>query len=93
MTMTIKTLLATAILLAGPASAFVARSTGQKTPATLVAESFDNEIGVTAPLGLFDPLGFLKNADAREFNRLRFIELKHGRIVSLLTMCKRRPEI
>ena len=80
-----KTLLATAILLSGTASAFVARSTGKKT-STSVAESFDDEIGVTAPIGLFDPLGFLKNADAREFNRLRFIELKHGRIVSLHRM-------
>jgi len=45
--------------------------------------SYEDEIGVTAPLGFFDPLGLLKNADAARFNRLRFVELKHGRISML----------
>ena len=31
-------------------------------------------------LGFFDPLGLLNNASEARFNRLREVELKHGRI-------------
>lgn len=48
--------------------------------------SFEDEIGVQPPLGLFDPLGLLKNADAARFNRLRYVELKHGRISMLAVL-------
>ena len=41
------------------------------------------EIGVTEPVGLFDPLNLLKGADEERFNRLRYVELKHGRICML----------
>merc|ERR1719433_777507 len=40
-------------------------------------------IGVTAPLGYFDPLGFCKVGDYAGFHKLRCAELKHGRVAML----------
>jgi hypothetical protein len=45
--------------------------------------AFESEVGAQPPLGFFDPLGLLKNADQDRFDRLRFVELKHGRIAML----------
>lgn len=47
------------------------------------SSSFENELGAQPPLGFWDPLGFLKDADAAKFDRLRYIELKHSRISML----------
>eukprot|EP00607_Mallomonas_marina_P001511 CAMPEP_0182427840 /NCGR_PEP_ID=MMETSP1167-20130531/20200_1 /TAXON_ID=2988 /ORGANISM="Mallomonas Sp, Strain CCMP3275" /LENGTH=202 /DNA_ID=CAMNT_0024610379 /DNA_START=53 /DNA_END=661 /DNA_ORIENTATION=+ len=44
---------------------------------------FETEIGAQPPLGFFDPLGLLKNADQAKFDRLRTVEIKHGRIAML----------
>jgi len=41
------------------------------------------EVGVTAPLGFFDPAGFCNNVDKIKFRQLRTSELKHGRIAML----------
>merc|ERR1712032_256098 len=40
-------------------------------------------IGVTAPLGYFDPLGFCKVGDYATFHKLRSAELKHGRVAMM----------
>ena len=59
------------------------------SPAVRVARSsslkmgFETEIGAQAPLGFWDPLGLLKDADAARFDRLRTVETKHGRIAQL----------
>ena len=45
--------------------------------------SFESEIGAQAPLGFWDPLGLLANADQERFERLREVETKHGRIAQL----------
>jgi hypothetical protein len=45
--------------------------------------AFENELGAQPPLGFFDPLGMLEAADAQRFERLRYVELKHGRISML----------
>jgi hypothetical protein len=45
--------------------------------------NFENEIGVQPPLGFWDPLGLLKDADQARFDRLRTVETKHGRIAML----------
>jgi hypothetical protein len=56
------------------------------TPARVASRSsalkmgFESEIGAQAPLGFFDPLGLLKDADQERFDRLRTVETKHGRI-------------
>ena len=45
--------------------------------------AFENELGAQEPLGFYDPLGLLDDADEARFNRLRYVELKHGRIAQL----------
>lgn len=45
--------------------------------------SFESEIGAQPPLGFWDPLGLLKDADQERFDRLRTVETKHGRISML----------
>ena len=45
--------------------------------------AFETAEGAQAPLGFFDPLGLLKDADEARFDQLRFVELKHGRIAML----------
>eukprot|EP00601_Ochromonadales_sp_CCMP2298_P010811 CAMPEP_0173265264 /NCGR_PEP_ID=MMETSP1142-20121109/28480_1 /TAXON_ID=483371 /ORGANISM="non described non described, Strain CCMP2298" /LENGTH=198 /DNA_ID=CAMNT_0014200987 /DNA_START=17 /DNA_END=613 /DNA_ORIENTATION=+ len=44
---------------------------------------FEDAIGAQAPLGFWDPLGLLKEADQERFDRLRYVENKHGRISML----------
>jgi hypothetical protein len=48
--------------------------------------AFEDEIGAQAPLGFFDPLGLLKSADTARYNRLRYVELKHGRVSMLAVL-------
>ena len=44
---------------------------------------FESEIGAQPPLGFWDPLGLLDDADQERFDRLRYVETKHGRISML----------
>lgn len=44
------------------------------------------EVGVTAPLGYFDPLGFCKRGDKETFRRLRANEIKHGRVAMMASI-------
>jgi len=60
-------------------------------PAARVARSslkmgFETEIGAQAPLGFWDPLGFLRDADSNTFKQLRDAELKHGRVSQLAVL-------
>eukprot|EP00581_Thalassiosira_minuscula_P008545 CAMPEP_0183703890 /NCGR_PEP_ID=MMETSP0737-20130205/1447_1 /TAXON_ID=385413 /ORGANISM="Thalassiosira miniscula, Strain CCMP1093" /LENGTH=205 /DNA_ID=CAMNT_0025930691 /DNA_START=57 /DNA_END=674 /DNA_ORIENTATION=- len=73
----------TACLLAlvGSAAAFAPAPTAQTS--TALNADFKNELGVQAPLGYFDPLGYLKDADQSTFDGLRHRELKHGRVAML----------
>ena len=48
--------------------------------------AFEEEIGAQPPLGFFDPLGLLADADEDRFNRLRYVEVKHGRISMLAVL-------
>jgi len=48
--------------------------------------SFESEIGAQPPLGFFDPLGLLNEADQERFDRLRYVEVKHGRICMLAVL-------
>ena len=68
-----------ASLIAG-AAAFAPAQTGK---ATTSLSAFENELGVQPPLGFFDPLGLLDDADQERFDRLRYVEIKHGRICQL----------
>lgn len=38
------------------------------------------------PLGFFDPFGYLRDADQKDFDRLRYCEIKHGRIAMLAVL-------
>ncbi|KAL7573404.1 hypothetical protein ACA910_006510 [Epithemia clementina (nom. ined.)] len=68
-------------LLAASATAFAPQSSQQQSSA--LSASFANEIGAQAPLGFFDPLGLVADGDQDKFDRLRYVELKHGRIAQL----------
>ena len=71
----------TIIFSATQAVAF-APSTKRSTSSALKM-SFEQEIGAQPPLGFWDPLGLLKDADQERFDRLRTVEIKHGRISML----------
>ena len=45
--------------------------------------SFAEEVGAQRPLGFWDPLSLVQNADQDRFDKLRFTEIKHGRISML----------
>jgi len=62
------------------AAAFAPSQVAQSSTAL---KAFESELGAQAPLGLFDPLGLLDDADQERFDRLRYVELKHGRISQL----------
>merc|ERR1719384_2622876 len=67
-------------LLAASASAFAPSNVAQTSTAL---NAFESELGVQPPLGFFDPLGLLDDADQERFDRLRYVEIKHGRISQL----------
>ena len=64
----------------GSAAAFAPAQTGK---ASTAVNAFESELGSQAPLGFFDPLGLLDDADQERFDRLRYVEIKHGRVCQL----------
>merc|ERR1719199_2349535 len=72
----VKMKLAITALLAGSAAAFAPAQSGRVASALAVSEL---ELGVTEPLGVFDPLGWLES-EPEAFERRRAVERKHGRI-------------
>uniref|UniRef100_A0A7S2MEB6 Uncharacterized protein n=1 Tax=Helicotheca tamesis TaxID=374047 RepID=A0A7S2MEB6_9STRA len=68
--------LAVAALLLGSAAAFAPAQTGKASTALKVSEL---ELGVTEPLGVYDPLGWLES-EPEAFERRRAVERKHGRV-------------
>lgn len=58
-------------------SALFAKKVAAKSKAR--TPSFASEIGVQAPLDFWDPLGYLNGATQDEFDKLRGLEVKHGR--------------
>ena len=63
------------------AAAFV--STKKATHSSSSLHVFEDEIGAQPPLGFFDPLGLVADDNREKFDRLRYVELKHGRICQL----------
>jgi len=63
-------------LLIGSAAAFAPASVSKVSTALNVNEL---ELGVTEPLGVFDPLGWL-TTEPEAFERRRAVERKHGRV-------------
>ena len=54
----------------------------QATTSTAL-KAFEDELGAQPPLGFFDPLGLVADGDQEKFDRLRYVEIKHGRICML----------
>jgi len=42
--------------------------------------AFENELGVQAPVGFWDPAGLAADGDSSDFYRRRVTEIKHGRV-------------
>ncbi|CAB9498074.1 Fucoxanthin-chlorophyll a-c binding protein A, chloroplastic [Seminavis robusta] len=72
-----------ASLIAAAAAFAPSKSSVSTTSTQLAGVDFSKEVGVQAPLGFFDPLGLLFDADQAKFDRLRLVEVKHGRIAML----------
>lgn len=74
----------TAILLSliASAAAFAPVSNKQAGSSSLL-KAFEGELGAQEPLGFYDPLGLVSDGDQDKFDRLRYVELKHGRICML----------
>jgi len=54
--------------------------------------AFENELGVQAPVGFWDPLGLSKDGDVEVFKRRREAELKNGRVAMFAAMGYIVPE-
>ncbi|KAG7342465.1 chlorophyll A-B binding protein [Nitzschia inconspicua] len=63
----------------GSAAAF-APAKQQQTSSALSAWKDETVVGITAPMGFFDPLGLSKNKDDKTMSLYRESELKHGRV-------------
>ncbi|CAB9496567.1 Fucoxanthin-chlorophyll a-c binding protein [Seminavis robusta] len=70
-----------ASLIASAAAFAPAKNAAKTSVATSMA--FEDELGAQAPLGFFDPLGLVEDGDEEKFARLRYTEIKHGRICML----------
>ena len=72
----------TAILasLIAAASAF---APAKQAATSTTLKAFEDELGAQPPLGFFDPLGLVADGDQEKFERLRYVEIKHGRICML----------
>jgi len=54
----------------------------QKSTSTSLA-AFEDELGVQAPIGFWDPLGMVDGVNQERFDQLRYTEIKHGRVAML----------
>ena len=82
---------AVAALLAGSAAAFAPVGKKAASVASL-SMSYENELGVIAPTGFFDPLGLSPDIDQDTFDTYRLAELKHGRVAMLAVIGYIIPE-
>jgi hypothetical protein len=73
-----KTVILTSLIAA--ASAF---APAKQASTSTSLNSFEGELGAQPPLGFFDPLGLVADGDQEKFDRLRYVEVKHGRICML----------
>ena len=64
----------------------------EKHACQVTLSAFENELGVQAPVGFWDPAGFTADGSVEDFKRRRQTELKHGRISMLATMGYITPE-
>ena len=73
------TILATLI-----ASAAAFMPVSQKSASTTTSlMAFKDALGAQKPFGFYDPLNLVADGDQANFDRLRYVEIKHGRICML----------
>lgn len=65
------------------ATAFAPNSKPKTSASSGALHAFKHELGAQPPLGFFDPLGIVADGDREKFDRLRYVEIKHGRISML----------
>jgi len=70
-----------ATLIASAAAFAPSKNAAPSTVATKMA--FEEELGAQPPIGFWDPLGIVAGGDEKKFDRLRYVEIKHGRISML----------
>ena len=68
--------------LVASAAAFAPSKDAART-SVATSMSFEGELGAQPPFGFFDPLGLVADGDKDKFDRLRYVEIKHGRICML----------
>lgn len=69
------------------ASAFMgAPVTHRAAKTSSMSMSYEGELGAQRPLGFWDPIGLVENVDQERFDRLRSVELKHGRVSMLAVL-------
>jgi hypothetical protein len=71
------------LILASLIASAAAFAPSQVAQTSTTLNAFEGEVGSQPPLGFFDPLGLLDDADQDRFDRLRYVELKHGRVCQL----------
>jgi hypothetical protein len=71
------------VILASALATAAAFAPAQQAATTTSLAAFEGELGAQAPLGFFDPLGLVSDGDQAKFDRLRGVEIKHGRICML----------
>ncbi|CAE7832187.1 FCPB [Symbiodinium sp. CCMP2592] len=54
--------------------------------------AFEEELGVQAPVGFWDPVGYTRDGNVETFKRRRETEIKHGRVAMYATMGYIVPE-
>ena len=71
------------VIIASLVASAVAFAPVKQAATTTTLKAFEDELGAQAPLGFFDPLGLVEDGDQEKFDRLRYVEIKHGRISML----------
>ena len=69
-----------------------AKAKSKSKSKTTALAGFENELGVIAPTGFFDPLRLTKDIDQDTFDQYRAAELKHGRVAQLAVIGYVIPE-
>jgi hypothetical protein len=69
----------------GSSAAFMGAPVAHRAPkaSTAMKMTYSQELGAQRLFGFWDPLTLVENADQEKFDRLRFTEIKHGRIAML----------
>jgi hypothetical protein len=68
------------------AAAFAPTSMNSRVGSSLAASEFENEAGVVAPVGFFDPAKLSQGISQERFDSYRLAELKHGRVCMMAVL-------